>query len=45
MKKKSLKADLDGTIFTYNYHARLEYVMTSRQIVLYELDPRHPYDT
>ena len=28
-----LKADLDGTIFAYDYRARLAYVMTSRQIV------------
>ena len=28
-----LKADLDGTIFAYDYRARQAYVMTSRQIV------------
>ena len=39
-----VKADLDGTIFTYDYRARLAYVMTSRQIVSGKLDPRHPYD-
>ena len=42
--KVSLKADLDGTIFAYDYRARLAYVMTSRQIVSCKLDPRHSYD-
>ena len=37
--------DLDDTIFAYDYRARLEYAMTSRQIVSCKLDPRHSYDT
>ena len=39
------KAVLDSTIFAYDYHARLACIMTSQQIVLCELDPRHSYDT
>ena len=40
-----LKADLDGTIFAYDYRARLASVMTSRKIVLCKLDPGHSCDT
>ena len=40
----NLRADLDTTIFAYNYCVLLAYVMTSRQIVSCKLDPRHPYD-
>ena len=44
--KWPIKADLDGTIFAYDYRARLAYVTiaTSRQIVSCKLDPRHSYD-
>ena len=43
--ERSVKADLDGTIFTYDCHVRPAHVMPSRQIVSCKLDPRHPYDT
>ena len=39
------KADLDGTMFAYDYRARLACVMTSGQIVSCKLDPRKSYDT
>lgn len=44
VKKGNLKADLDGTIFAYHYHAWLTYILPSHQIVLCKLDPGHPYD-
>ena len=37
-------ADLDGTIFAYDYRARPACVMTSRQMSC-KLDPQHSYDT
>ena len=40
-----LKADLDGTIFSYDCRARLASVMTSRKIVSCKLDPGHSCDT
>ena len=39
-----MKADLDGTIFTYDHRARLTWVMTSRQMSC-KLESRYPYDT
>ena len=39
------KADLDGMIFAFDYHARLACFVTSRQIVSCKLDPLHSYDT
>ena len=39
------KANLDGMIFAFDYHARLACVVTSRQIVSCKLDPLHSYDT
>ena len=38
------KADLDSTIFAFDYCARLARIMTSQQIVC-KLDPQHSYDT
>ena len=39
------KANLDGMIFAFDYHARLACVVTSRQIVSCKLDPLLSYDT
>ena len=39
------KANLDGMIFAFDYHARLACVVTSRQIMSCKLDPLHSYDT
>ena len=46
-KKKPVfqKANLDGMIFAFDYHARQACVVTSRQIVSCKLDPLHSYDT
>ena len=46
-KKKPVfqKANLDGMILAFDYHARLACVVTSRQIVSCKLDPLHSYDT
>ena len=40
-----IKADLDGTMFAYDYCARLACVMSLRQFVSCKLDPRQSYDT
>ena len=39
------KADLDGAIFAFDYHAQLACVLTSWQIMWCKLDPLHSYDT
>lgn len=39
------QADLDSTIFAYDYRARVACVMTLRQIMSCKLDPRHLHDT
>ena len=37
-----IKADLDGTIFAYNYRARLAYIMTFDHPQTHDFHLRHP---
>ena len=38
----SLKADVEGMIFAYNYHVRLAYVMTFDHPHVHNFHLRHP---